>query len=139
MAWGSSVADLTSPDPTSAPTWVIAAGSILTTILGWQAWKPLGSWLARRLEIHQKTNAHERTTYMSQLIAELRSARDELVELRADLGKERESRMELASEVARLTERNEMMEKIMADDKRDCQRAIRGLKDEIKRLHAKRG
>lgn len=139
MGWGRSVADLTPPDPTTAPTWVIAAGSVLTTVLGWQAWKPVGAWLARRLDIHQKAQLEERTNYMSRLITELSGARKELEELRQDLGEERELRMALAVDVAVLTERNESMSKAMAEDKRDCQRAIRSLRDEITRLQKQRG
>ena len=128
------MADITPPGD-GIPAWLIALGGAVTSLAGWQVWKPIGRWVAKRLEVQQQLVVGERTNYMSQMIAELRVARDEMVELRKDLGEEKELRMALSVEIAVLTERNVTMTKLMADDKKECQAAIRGLRDQIKRLH----
>jgi hypothetical protein len=57
------------------------------------------------------------------------------VQLRQELGEERELRMSFASDYAVLKRDVEHLTRALAEDKRDCQREIRRLNGEVKRLN----
>ena len=63
----------------------------------------------------------------------------ELLELRHDLGEERELRMRLSIDNAVLHRDVGHLTKQMSDDKRECQAAIRNLRAEVAELRKKRG
>ncbi len=120
------------------PTWLAMFGSVISTILAWKAWQPLGAWLARRLELSQQATAAARGDYVAQLVAELRGARDELAELRQDLGEEKELRMAVVVENAELRRDVDHLTKQIAEDKLECQKAIRALRQQIQQLQKPR-
>lgn len=132
MASRALMADMTPPD--HVPTWLTAILSVATTLAGARALGPFMRWLAKRFDVAQQVRASERGGIVTQLTAELRAAREEMVALRRDLGEERELRMAVTVDNAKLTVRVELLTKAMADDKRDCHRAIAALRAEILEL-----
>lgn len=122
------------PSTDHLPTWLTVALSVITTIAGWKGLGPVAKWAGRRLDLIQQARVAERADLVRQLTGELKAAREEMVELRLAVGQERERRMALATDNATLTERVDGLTKAMADDKRDCQRAIRALQAEIREL-----
>lgn len=126
------MADLTPPD--GVPTWLTAILSVLTTIAGARALGPLGRWIGKRLDVMQQTRASERGDAVARLISELHTSREENVSLRQELGEERELRMAFAADYAVLTERLDNLTRIMAEDKKECQREIRTLRREVAEL-----
>ncbi len=122
------------PSGDGVPTWLAMLGSVVSTVVAWQAWKPLGAWLARRLDVSAQMSAAERGNYVAQLVTELKSAREELAELRQDLGEEKELRMAVVVENAELRRDVDHLTRQIAEDKRDCQAAIRSLRQQIQRL-----
>lgn len=125
--------------PDGVPTWAVAIISVISTIGGWKALSPLARWAGKRFDAIQLARAAERGDFLSQTLTELQSAREEMVEIRQDLGEEKELRMALAIDNAMLTERVEGLTKAMAEDKRDCQKAIKALQNEIRELRKQYG
>lgn len=121
------------------PTWMVMLSSILGTVLTWKAWGPVGAWIAKRLDLNTQAHLAERTDYVARLVSELSAARDELAELRQDLGEEKELRMAMAIENAVQAERIDALTRTMAEDKRECQAAIRALRAQIQRLQPRQG
>lgn len=124
------------------PTWLVAILSVIGTLAGWSSWRPIGAWVGRRLDAAQREKSVERTDMIARLTTELTAAREETrsrveenVQLRQELGEERELRMTFAQDYAVLKERIEGMSRVQAEDKRDCQREIRRLNGEIRRLN----
>lgn len=113
------------------PTWVVAMLAIVTTLGLNRAWAPLGKWIGRRLDVQAKVREAERATLIDRLSSDLKDIREEAVELRKDLGEERELRMALAMENAVLTERVDQIQAHRNEDKRECELAIRALRREI--------
>lgn len=129
------------PGPDGWSPWLLAAGSMLTGILGWRAWQPIGKWVGRRIDAASHARALERGDLVARLTEDLTAARAEIkakveenVELRQELGEERELRMTFAADYAATKAQIEMLSQKILEDKRDCQREIRGLKGEIRRL-----
>lgn len=122
------------PSPDGVPTWLVAALSVVGTVMSWKGLRPVGRWVARRIDLAQQTRVAERADFVSQLTAQLRAAREEMVEIRKDLAEETELRMALAVDNAVLNERVESLTRAMAEDKKECQRAIRALQNEIRTL-----
>lgn len=122
--------------PDDVPTWLTIALSVLTTLAGAKGLQPAWRWLSKRFEADQQQRALERGDALARLNAELREAREENVQLRQELAEERELRMSFASDYAVHKERVEQMSKVMAEDKADCQRAVRRLNTEIRRLNS---
>jgi chromosome segregation ATPase len=130
------------PDGGDLPTWLTVAISVISTVLGWKAWKPFGRWLGRRFDAVQEARAIDRGDTVAVLRQELDAAREEMrakveenVQLRQELGEERELRMSFASDYAVLKRDVEHLTRALAEDKRDCQREIRRLNGEVKRLN----
>lgn len=126
------------PSPDSLPTWLVAALSVLTALAGQRWLTPLARWAGKRLDLVQQARVAERTDLVRQLTRELSSAREEMIELRLEVAQEREQRMKFAVENAMLTERVDGLTTKMAEDKAECQLAIRGLRAEIARLQRQR-
>lgn len=133
MARGNLVADQLGGGD-NLPTWLVAILSVIGTVAGWSAWKPIGGWAGRRIEAAQQLRAAERGDLVSQLKTQLQATVTEMMELRQDLGEERELRMALAVDNAVLHERVEQLTKAMAEDKEECRREIRRLHIEINEL-----
>ena len=127
------------PGGDGVPTWLTAALSVAGTAASWWAWKPVGSWLSRRLDIDRQAKSAERFDLVSQLKTQLTATVAEMLQLRLDLGTERELRMAAAIENAGLRRDVEHLTKQIAEDKRECQAAIRGLRAEIAELRKQRG
>jgi septal ring factor EnvC (AmiA/AmiB activator) len=121
------------------PTWLAMLGSVISTILAWKAWQPLGAWLARRLEVSQQAQAAAQGNYVAQLVTELKAARAEMAELRQDLGEEKEIRMAVVAENVGLRRDVDHLTRQIAEDKRECQAAIRSLRTQIQQLQKQRG
>lgn len=122
------------PPTDGMPTWLIVALSVLTSIGGWKALAPVGRWIGRQIDGIQQARLAERGDLIAQLTAELRTTREENVQLRQELGEERELRMTFATDYAVTKAQVEMLAKTIAEDKTDCQRAIRALQQEIRTL-----
>lgn len=122
------------PPTDGMPTWLIVALSVLTSIGGWKALAPIGRWISRQVDGMQAARLSERGDLIAQLTAELRTAREENVQLRQELGEERELRMTFATDYAVTKAQVEMLAKTIAEDKLDCQKAIRALQQEIRTL-----
>lgn len=116
------------------PTWLTALLSIASTIGAWWAWRPIGTWIGRRIESDRQTKLAERREVIARMTVELTTTKEENLDLRRELAEERELRMSFASDVAVLNERLEHLTRAMAEDKRDCQREIRRLNGEVRRL-----
>ncbi len=121
------------------PTWLTAALSVVGTVASWKALGPVGRWLGRHYDVFQHRRETDYADLVGQLKAQLAATLKELVDLRLDLGSERELRMGLAIENAGLRRDVEYLTKQVADDKRECQAAIRGLRAEIAELRKQRG
>lgn len=124
--------------PDGLPTWLTVVISVITTVAGAKAWGPIGRWLGHRIDKAQQIRAAERGDMVARLTADLRSAREEAVGLRAELGEERELRMTFAADYAGMKERVAVLERVMAEDKKECQAAIRSLRAEIRELKRQR-
>lgn len=107
---------------------------LAASVAGWWGWKPVGAWLGKRLSSIQESRAVERGDTVALLTQQLRASREEAMQLRQELGEERELRMTFATDYAVLKERVEHLTKAIAEDKRDCHRAIRRLNQEIERM-----
>lgn len=135
------------PSGDNTPTWLVMVLSVATTVVGWRVWKPIGGWLAQRFEADQQAKALERGDLVARLTRDVESARadraravEENMQLRQELGEERELRMAFASDYAVLKREVELLTQAMAEDKLECQRAIRRLEREIGALrNAPRG
>lgn len=121
-------------NPDDVPTWLTALLSVVMTLAGARGLRPVWRWLSRRIEADQQTKALERGDIVARLTAELRQSREENVQLRQELGEERELRMTFATDFAVYKDRVELLTKVMAEDKVECQRAIRRLEREIDAL-----
>jgi hypothetical protein len=133
MAQRSLMADQMPPSD-GLPTWLIVALSVLTSIGGWKALAPIGRWFSRHIDARQQAQISERGDLITQLNAELRAAREENVHLRQELGEERELRMTFATDYAVTKAQVEMLARTITEDKKDCQRAIRALQQEVREL-----
>jgi chromosome segregation ATPase len=127
--------------PDDTPTWIAVAISVATTVAGLKAWGPLGRWLGRRFDQVQQARLSERADTIARLTAEIAAKNEEAkarveenVQLRQELGEERELRVSFATDYAVLKRDVEHLTRTMAEDKRDCQREIRRLNGDIKRL-----
>lgn len=125
----------------AVPTWLVAIVSVGTTIVGWRIWRPIGRWIAARLEADRQARAIERGDLVAQLQAQVAAAetrlsatREEMLELRQDLGEERELRMALAVENAVQKERIENLERSLSEEKDECRQAIARLEREIREM-----
>ena len=128
--------------PEDTPTWVVIAISVATAVAGLKVWGPMGRWIGRRLDQVQQARLVERADTIERLTSELSTAREEartrveeLMQLRQELGEERELRMSFAQDYAVLKNDVAHLTRAMAEDKRDCQREIRRLNGDIKRLN----
>lgn len=130
------MADNTPPDHLS--TLLTVAGSVVTTVVGLKAWGPLGRWLGKRIETAQQIRAAERGDVIARLTVDLHGAREENVQLRQELGEERELRMSFVADYAALKAEVEMLRIAFAEEKKECQSAIRELKREIRELKRQR-
>lgn len=117
------------------PTWLTVAASVITTLAGTKGLRPLWRWASRRIEADRQARSIERGDTVARLTTELKQSREENVQLRQELGEERELRMAFAADHAVYKDRVDQMSKAMAEDKADCQRAIRRLNTEIRRLN----
>lgn len=125
----------TSPD---TPAWLVAVLSIVSTVAAWKAWGPLGKWVGSRIDRADRHRAGERAGTISSLREQIEQLRDELDETRATLAEERELRSALAVENAELRRDVFHLQQQRVDDKRDCERAIRSLREELRELkHAR--
>lgn len=120
--------------PDGVPTWLSVVLSVLTTVAGMKAWGPIGRWLDRRIETAHQIRAAERGDVIARLTVDLKASREENVELRRELAEERELRMSFAADYAGMKERVTLLERVMAEDKKECQAAIRSLRAEIREL-----
>ena len=127
------------PGGDGVPTWLTALLSVGGTLASWWAWRPIGHWVSKRLDIDRQTRTAERFDLVSQLKTQLTATVAEMLQLRLDLGTERELRMAAAIENAGLRRDVEHLTKQIAEDKRECQVAIRGLRAEIAELRKQRG
>lgn len=139
MAQRDLMADLTPPHWDNVPTWLTAVLSVLGTIGGWKALGPLAKWVGKRFDVMQQARATERGDFLTQTLTELKAAREEMADIRQELGEERELRMAVVVENAELRRDVEHLTRAMADDKRDCQRAIRRLETQIAELRRQHG
>lgn len=121
--------------PEGTPTWLVALVSVVATVAGAQSLKPLWKWIGRRLDADQQRRALERGDAIATLNAELKKAREEAMALRLELAEERELRMSFATDYAVLKERVETLTRVAAEDKLECDRAIRRLNGEVRRLN----
>lgn len=126
------MADVRLPD--DVPTWVTVLLSVVTALAGARGLQPVWRWLSRRVEAEQQARAAERGDTVARLTVELREAREENVQLRQELGEERELRMSFAADYAVYKDRVDQMSRTMAEDKLECQRAIKRLEREIREL-----
>jgi DNA repair exonuclease SbcCD ATPase subunit len=127
------------PSGGELPTWLTAVLSVITTVAGWKALGPVAKWAGKRLDIMQQTRANERGDFLTQTLTELKSAREEMVGIRQELAEERELRMAVVVENAELRRDVEHLTRTIAEDKRDCQRAIRRLEEQIRELRRQQG
>lgn len=116
------------------PSWLVAVLSVVSTVVGWRAWQPLGRWLSHRIEADRQIRAVERGDLVAQLKAQLQATATEMLDLRKDLGEERELRMALAVDNAVLAERVKQVEAKAIEDKEECRQEIRRLRTEIGEL-----
>lgn len=128
--------------PEGSPTWLVLLLTVIGTLAGSQGLKPLWGWIGKRLEADRQQRALERGDLVAQLQEQLRTAHEseqqraeENVALRLELAQEREQRMTFARDCAVLSERIDNLTKAMAEDKRDCDAAIRRLTAETRRLN----
>lgn len=126
------MADNTPPDHLA--TVLTVAGSVVTTVVGLKAWGPLGRWLGRRIETAQQIRAAERGDVIARLTIDLHASREENVALRQELGEERELRMSFVADYAALKAEVGILREAFAEEKRECQAAIKELKREIREL-----
>lgn len=124
--------------PDSVPAWAVALSSVVTTVLAWRAWTPIGAWIAHRLDVGAKARAQERADIVTTLSRQVDALGKELAETRQDLREEQMVRASMAVDNAVLNERVENLQKQRADDKRECQQEIARLRAEIREIRGDR-
>lgn len=122
------------PGGDDIPTWLTAVLSVASTLGAWWAWRPIGGWLGKRLEADRQARARERGDAVALLQTQLQATHAEMLELRQDLGEERELRMALAVENAVQRERIENLERSLGEEKEECRQAINRLRTEVREL-----
>ena len=137
MATGDLVADLTPPHD-GWPAWMIAVGSIVSTIAAWRAWGPIGAWIGRRLDLASAERAAERQAVQMQRSAYETRLETRVGELETDLRESQAVITGLTAECATLQERAANLTREAAEDKAECRQAIADLRRQIAALRKAR-